>query len=92
MIGETLQGEYSDGTKIYCEQVSHHPPVTYFLIIGPNEDYRYYGYYDFEAKAGLNSGMLMNKGKRWIQFKSGERYVISFLNVKYEGVFMGTLR
>ena len=35
IIGETLQGSYSDGTKVYCEQISHHPPITYFLVVGP---------------------------------------------------------
>lgn len=36
IIGETLQAELKDGTKIYCEQISHHPPISYFLIYGPN--------------------------------------------------------
>ena len=35
ILGETLQGSYSDGTKVYCEQISHHPPITYFLVVGP---------------------------------------------------------
>jgi hypothetical protein len=35
IIGETLQGGYPDGTKIYCEQISHHPPISYFLCVGP---------------------------------------------------------
>ena len=47
VIGETLEGSYADGTKIYCEQISHHPPVSYFLVIGPEESYRYTGYYAF---------------------------------------------
>ena len=44
--------EYSDGTKVYCEQISHHPPISYFLIVGPNNSYRYSGYYDFEVVGG----------------------------------------
>ena len=35
VIGETLQGSYPDGTQIYCEQVSHHPPISYYLCVGP---------------------------------------------------------
>lgn len=27
----------------------------YFLIVGPSNSYRYYGRYDYDAKAGLNS-------------------------------------
>ena len=47
VIGETLQTTYSDGTQLYCEQISHHPPISYFLVIGPRKEYRYYGYYDY---------------------------------------------
>jgi len=35
ILGETLVASYPDGTEIYCEQTSHHPPVCYFLVIGP---------------------------------------------------------
>jgi hypothetical protein len=66
VIGETLQATYSDGTQLYCEQISHHPPISYFLVIGPRNEYRYYGYYDYEAKAGLNSGKVINTGRRFI--------------------------
>ena len=33
----------------------HHPPVSYFLVFGPNKKYKYYGYYLVEGRAGLNS-------------------------------------
>jgi hypothetical protein len=33
----------------------HHPPVSYFLVFGPNKMYKYYGYYLVEGRAGLNS-------------------------------------
>ncbi len=42
--------------------------MSYFLLIGPNNIYRYYGYYDYDAKAGLNSLTVINKGKRYIEF------------------------
>ncbi len=60
--------------------------------MGPNNNYRYYGYYDFEAKAGLNSGKLVNRGKRYLELSTGEKYELGFTNVQYEGVFLGTLR
>ena len=58
ILGETLESRYPDGTSVYCEQISHHPPVTYFLVVGAQERFRYYGYYNFEAKAHLNSGVV----------------------------------
>jgi len=33
--------------------------------------YKFYGYYNYEAKAGLNSLSLKNKGKRFIEFANG---------------------
>lgn len=92
VIGETLQGSYADGTQVYCEQISHHPPISYFLIIGPQDSYRYIGYYAFEANAGLNSMTLTNKGRRWFQFSDGTRIDVNFNKETFAGVFMGSLR
>jgi len=45
--------------------------VSYFLVIGPNESYRYYGNYNYASSAGLNSVTLKNSGAREILFKDG---------------------
>jgi hypothetical protein len=55
VLGETLQAYYNDGTLVYSEQMSHHPPISYFLAFGPEKGFTYSGYYLSEAKAGLNS-------------------------------------
>lgn len=34
ILGETWQAQLSDGTVMYMEQLSHHPPVTAFHMIG----------------------------------------------------------
>jgi hypothetical protein len=64
ILGETLQATLIDGTQICAEQVSHHPPISYFLIVGPNNSYKFSGLYDFDISPGLNSLMMRNKGKR----------------------------
>ena len=33
--GETWQATLGDGSKVYFEQISHHPPVSAFQLIGP---------------------------------------------------------
>lgn len=71
ILGETLHGIFPDGTDVYCEQISHHPPVSYIYCIGPDNNYKYYGYYDYDAKAGMNSVSILNKGKRCFEFKDG---------------------
>ena len=37
LLGETMQAEFPDGTRIYCEHTSHHPPITNFLVESPND-------------------------------------------------------
>ena len=68
--------------------------MSYFLVYGPNECYRYFGYYLVEAKAGLNSITIYNKGKRRIEFLTGEKQSIDFdfPNELYSGTFVGTLK
>ena len=46
---------YEDGSKIYLEQSSHHPPISHYYMLGPNNNYKFYGYSDFSSSAGLNS-------------------------------------
>ncbi len=33
------------------------------MVVGPNKSYRFYGNYNYEANAGLNSLSLKNRGK-----------------------------
>ena len=35
ILGETLEGEWPDGSKVYIEHVSHHPPISCFLVCLP---------------------------------------------------------
>ncbi len=32
IIGETYQGYWPDGSSIFCEHTSHHPPITNFFV------------------------------------------------------------
>lgn len=55
ILGETFQMMYEDGSKIFLEQTSHHPPVSHFLMIGPYDSYKLHGFSNFTSSAGLNS-------------------------------------
>lgn len=67
--------------------------MSYFLVIGPDSSYKYYGYYNYDAKAGLNSLQILNKGKRWIEFKEPKQKIFfDFPNELYSGTFMGTMK
>ena len=81
-----------DGTKVYCEQISHHPPISYFLIYGPNECYRFSGYYDFEISPGLNSLTLKNTGDRRFIFSDGTEIKANYPVSEFSSTFFGTAR
>ena len=43
ILGETWAAALADGSKIFMEQVSHHPPVSAFELIGPGNLYTFRG-------------------------------------------------
>jgi len=43
ILGETLQCSFKDGTKLYCEHTSHHPPITNFLMEPADKAYTFWG-------------------------------------------------
>lgn len=83
--------EWEDGSRIYLEQTSHHPPVSHYIMYGPNNNYKYYGYSNFTTSAGLNSMKLINKGKRFVEFKDA-LITYNFCYENYSNTFWGTLR
>ncbi len=72
------KAEKKDGTKVYCEQISHHPPISAFLIYGPNNSYKFYGTGELEAKLnGFNHVLAKRAGKATIEFKDGTKIVFT---------------
>jgi hypothetical protein len=51
LIGETFEGQYEDGTKIYIEHISHYPTTSRFYAVGKN--YKFKGYIDFSTTTSL---------------------------------------
>lgn len=81
LLGETLEGKYSDGTKIYMEHTSHHPPVSNFLLEGPSSaGYKFYGNNEFvgNIKSSGNILTIEFRGQNIVEFPDGE--VIKFYN------------
>mmetsp|Transcript_1033 Transcript_1033/g.1878 ORF Transcript_1033/g.1878 Transcript_1033/m.1878 type:complete len:83 (+) Transcript_1033:728-976(+) len=71
LLGETLQGKFSDGTRFYCEHTSHHPPVSNFLVEDPEDLYTLSGYYEITGKMGANHFVSSLRGPNNIKFKDG---------------------
>lgn len=50
ILGETFQGYWPDGTRIFIEHISHHPPISYFLVEHVDGLYKFEGSYTYTAK------------------------------------------
>jgi len=68
VAGETFQATFSNGTEVFCEQVSHHPPVSAFELVGPNRSWHFYGRGAWVASFRGNSvkGYVKIGSRMWI--------------------------
>lgn len=90
ILGETVQKVLEDGTKFYAEQTSHHPPITNFLLEGPNNLYRFSGFFEYKAwLSGLNSLGGSRVGKQIINFNDGGLISIKDPNIEVSGLTYG---
>ena len=65
----------STGEKLYVEQTSHIPAVTSFLLEGPEESYKMYGYYTLKGWLnGPNSLAGLKEGNITLELKDGTKY------------------
>ena len=92
VLGETFEGYFSDGSKFYVEQSSHHPPISHYEVYGFDNSYYYAGYSNFSSSAGLNSVNVTNKGKRFLRFKDGVQFDFEFFNELFSNSFWGVLK
>lgn len=93
ILGETYEMIWEDGSHEYVEQTSHHPPRSHFIIFGPQNNYKYYGYLDFTSNAWINSFKLTNKGNRFVEFKNQKTKIeFNYPVDQYCNTFWGCLR
>jgi len=90
ILGETFNAEKADGTKLYCEQISHHPPVSAYLLVHPEGNYKLYGKGEVAARlSGLNTIHGMRIGATTIEFKDGGQIIIENPDMYIDGIMMG---
>jgi len=75
IIGETYQQEMPTGEKLYCEQISHRPGISYFCMDDPDGDYRFYGYHQLKAHLNGPTSLAGNKECcHTLEFRDGTKY------------------
>jgi len=90
ILGETFQGATEKGSKFYAEQISHHPPITYFYLEGPNDLYTFSGYFEIKAwPTGLSTLNGSREGKQILNFQDGGLISIKDPNMEISGLTYG---
>ena len=90
LLGETLEGGLDDGSLIYCEHVSHHPPISSFLMYGPNNIYQLSGYYQYKMSFSANSLSGTQYGPNDVRFADGGLITYRLPAVKITGLIFGS--
>ena len=71
ILGETLQSDLPDGSKVYCEHISHHPPICNYLLEDADKEYTSWGSAEFTASFGGNSMKAGQEGNNYVKFTDG---------------------
>ena len=74
VLGETLSGRYSNGSTVYAEQTSHHPPISAFELFGVNNRWHLYGNFKIKVSSGPRSAEIYYLGKFYLDFDDGSKY------------------
>ena len=81
VLGETLVQESASGLRVYCEQTSHHPPISNFLIEGPADcAFRMHGYIEYrvKVKGAFSSVEVSMPGSVHINLPDGSHYTTQY--------------
>mmetsp|Transcript_47505 Transcript_47505/g.54691 ORF Transcript_47505/g.54691 Transcript_47505/m.54691 type:complete len:586 (+) Transcript_47505:151-1908(+) len=90
ILGETYEGSFPDGSRIYCEHTSHHPPISNFLIIGKDNSYTFWGSYEFIVKIKGNTLHGIQKGTCNLRFNDdGQHIKYTMPKIKLGGIVFG---
>jgi len=89
ILGETFEATFEDGTEIFCEQVSHHPPISNWEVIGPNESFHFYGSGELTASFRGNSIKGHQQGVHYVDFPDGGSIRYSLPEVWVRGIMWG---
>lgn len=88
-LGETLESVFSDGSKMYMEHTSHHPPISNFYI-ATAYGAKLYGRFEQVADMGANSMDIIYRGPLNIEFSDGHKITMFYPIAHTAGVVWGS--
>jgi hypothetical protein len=87
ILGETFQATYDDGSEVYCEQTSHHPPISHFVVEG--NGFKMYGSCVPTASVRGNSLKAQETGKYFVEFEDGTKISFELPYIYVNGMWWG---
>ncbi|CAG9315672.1 unnamed protein product [Blepharisma stoltei] len=88
LLGETLQAEWPNGTKAFCEHTSHHPPITNFYV--ENRHFKMHGHLELTGKFKKNSLIGGFHGNVNVEFTDGQKISFTYPRFRAGGMIMGS--
>lgn len=89
VIGETYVGEWENGTRIYGEQTSHHPPVSNLQVICPDKSWKINAQFNFTIDPGVIQVDILQKGLTQLDFDDGTHMEWEFPTICVNGLLRG---
>ncbi|KAL6062324.1 Oxysterol-binding protein 4 [Balamuthia mandrillaris] len=90
ILGETYQATFSeDGTEVFAEQTTHHPPASNFQVIPQDGSYHFWGHGVFSAVYRGNLIKGYQTGPNYVDFPDGTRISIQLPYLEFKGLVMG---
>jgi hypothetical protein len=89
-LGETYEAYYEDGTTIMCEQTEHHPPISHYEVVGPEERFKLFGFASWKASVRGNSVKGQQTGTVYLKFRNGTMITYSPPYLWMTGIMWGS--
>ncbi|KAK8886369.1 hypothetical protein M9Y10_041832 [Tritrichomonas musculus] len=89
LLGETYVGEWPNGTRMYGEQTSHHPPVSNMQIIPVNGEWKINAQFNFGIDTGVTKVVILQHGITKLELNDGTVIEWEFPNIAVTGILKG---
>lgn len=87
-LGETFEGYYPEGTKVYVEHINHDPPIDAILLVNDEKKFRIYGKFETRPKLKTNEITIAFKGVLTVEMK-GEKIFAEMAHLVNSGLIYG---
>ena len=87
-LGETLEGYYKDGSRLFIEHVCHEPPKDCILLINEQFGFRIYGNYEVKPKLKTNEVEIIFKGILTVEIH-GDKIYVQLAHLANSGLIYG---